>query len=79
MHTQFWTSSLEGWATYIYVRIYNFMNMTRIHLCIYEMSTFYGTEMLRYRIFDEKYINYEEGGYSQEHPQQNYTLASKNH
>ena len=55
------------------------MNMTRIHLCIYEMSIFYGTEMLRYRIFDEKYINYEEGGYSQEHPQQNYTLVSKNH
>lgn len=49
------------------------------YVLIYEMSIFYGTEMLRYRIFDEKYINYEEGGYSQEHPQQNYTLASKNH
>ena len=34
---------------------------------------------VKVQIFDEKYINCEKGGYSQEHPQQNYTLASKNH
>ena len=62
---------------YIYMYIWTWLKST--YVLIYEMSIFYGTEMSRYRIFDEKYINYEEGGYSQEHPQQNYTLASKNH
>ena len=56
------------------------MNMTRIHLRInvWNVHLLWDWDV-EVPIFDEKYINYEEGGCNQEHPQQNYTLASKNH
>lgn len=60
--------------------MYVYMNMTRIHLRInvWNVHLLWDWDV-EVPIFDEKYINYEEGGCNQEHPQQNYTLASKNH